>query len=184
MIACIMAKLCELIALLNEKLTQVCEVSDQQELICEKLEVLLDPDAECPDCPVTSHTFAWSGFDEDGGIFNDAGYVHTSTVNGVATTPNPLNAAWVNKSEAYANTVAAVNAIAGASMTLVSDVALLDNGKPAWTITYDVGTTLTIVNTHTNDVLTFSTAEDGVTCVGTFVDSNGDEITSYSPVEQ
>lgn len=183
MIACIMAKLCELIGLLDEKLAQICEVATQQEAICEKLDTLLDPDAECPDCPITSHTFRISAFDFDGGVFNDPAYVHTSTVNGVATTPAPFDAAWVNKSEAYVNTVAAVNALPTASMTLISDAAINVGGKPVYDVTYDAGTTLTIVNTHNDDVYTFSTAEDG-SCVGTFVDAQGDAIESGAPVEQ
>lgn len=182
MIKCIMDKLCEMIALLTEKLNQVCEVADQQTLICEKLEVLLDPDADCPDCPVTSHTFQFGAFDYDGGVF-DTDYVHTSTVNGVATAPNAFSTTWSRKSEAYVNTVAAVNALTTASMTLVSDVAIGDAGKPVYEVSYDVGTTLTIVNTHNDDVFTFSTAEDG-SCVGTFADANGDLITSFAPVEQ
>lgn len=183
MIEAINNKLCEINGLLAEKLEQTCEFVEQGELLCEKLDAILDPNAECPECPVLRHTWAWSGFDEDSGVFSDSDYVHTSTVNGTATTPNPLDAAWVNKSEAYANTVAAVNALPGHSMTLVSDVAITANGKVAYSIVVPAGETLTIVNTHTNDVLTFSTAEDG-SCVGTFQDSAGDEITSYSPVEQ
>lgn len=183
MIGAINDKICEINDLLAEKLEQTCEFVEQGSLLCEKLDAILDPDAECPPCPVLRHTWAWSGFDEDGGVFDDAEYVHTSTVNGTATAPNPLDAAWTNKSDAYANTIAAVNALAGHSMTVVNDVALTDNGKVDFTIVVPVGETLTIVNSHTGDVLTFSTAEDG-SCVGTFQDSNGDEITSYSPVEQ
>ncbi len=182
MIACIMARLCELIALLDEKLNQVCEVLEQQTAICEKLDVVLDPDAECPECPITSHTFRISAFDFDGGVF-DTDYVHTSTVNGVATTANPFSTSWTRKSEAYVNTVAAVNALATASMTLVSDVAIGDQGKPVYEVTYDADTTLEIVNGHNGDAFSFSTAEDG-SCVGTFTDKEGNPIESGAPVEQ
>lgn len=182
MIKCIMDKLCEMLALLDEKLNQVCEVVDQGELICEKLDVLLDPDAECPECPVASHTFRISAFDFDGGVF-DAAYFHEATVNGTTVT-GPVNpGTWSRKSQAYQTTLDAVNALATAEMTLISDVALTASGKPVYEITYDAGTTLTIVNEHNGDVYTFSSDEAG-NCTGTFNDVNDNPIESGQPVEQ
>lgn len=182
MIACIEKAICALLALILEKTKQLDELILQGEANCEKLDAVLDPDTECPTCPEpVTHTFQFAVFDEANGIFDEE-YVHTTTVNG-GPVSTPFSAAWVNKSEAYAGTVAAVNAIPGVTMTLVTDFALTANGKPVYTITYPEGTPVVIVNQHTGDVYTFTTAEDG-SCVGTAVDDQGNPISSYTPVEQ
>ena len=188
MIKCICDFICNLLGLMAEKnaqaeevIEQQTEIINQQSEICECLEAVTDPDAECPVCPVTYHTFRFWAFDEANGIF-DEDYVHTSTVNGTAYS-NPFSAGWTSKSEAYETTTDAVNAIPGVTMTLVQDYGLTENGKPEYKITYPVGQTVTIVNTHTGDTYTFGTAEDGVTCVATVVDGDGNPISSYTPVE-
>jgi hypothetical protein len=178
-----MNKLCELIALLTEKYVQLCEVENQQEVLCEKIDDIVgDEDSECPECPEpVTHTFQVFMFDEANGIF-DADYIHDTTVNGT-TLANPFSAAWVNKSEAYETTTDAINALPGVTLTLVNDVPLNENGKPEYLLTFEEGVTLTFVNNHTGDVYSFGTNEDG-TCFGTIVDSGGDAISSYTPVEQ
>ena len=51
MIQCILDKLCESNQLLDEKIAQAEELVLQTESVCEKLDAVLDPDAECPPCP-------------------------------------------------------------------------------------------------------------------------------------
>lgn len=135
---------------------------------------------ECEE--VLTHIFNFNAFDFDGGVF-DAGFQHTATVNGTSVAGPANPGTWVGKAEAYVDTVAAVNALSGVTMTLLNDVAIADSGKPEYSIEYPVGTTVTIVNEHTGDVYTFSSNEDG-SCSATFNDSNGDPIESGAPVEQ
>lgn len=159
------------------------QLQDQFFFLHKKLDEIFDCVKEVKEavvCPA-DHMFQFFAFDEAGGGLFDEEYVHTSDVNGTAVS-TPRDPAWVNKSEAYADTVAEVNAIPGVSMTMVNDVAIADNGKVEYNITYPEDTTVTIVNTHTGDVYEFGTNEDG-TCYGTVKDRNGDDITSYTPVE-
>lgn len=159
-------------------------IQDQFFFLHKKLDEMFDCINEIKDSVVCAekHTFRFLAFDEDAGVFDDAGYVHTTTVNGTAVS-SPSNTAWVTKGDAYADTIAATNAISGVSLSVINDVPIKENGKVEFEISYPAGTPVTIVNTHTGATFSFSTAEDG-SCVGTFLDREGNPIESGAPVEQ
>lgn len=184
MIDGIIKQICALIGLLEEKFNQLCEVVKQQEAIKEKLQVLLDPDAELPLCPVVEHRWRFDGFDLADGVF-DEGYIHQTTVNGVDV-DTPRDPAWTTKGQHYADTVSAVNAAsAGMGMTLITDQPITaNNSAPTYEVVVPVGETLEIINRHTGTVRTFGTAEDGVSCISTFQDAAGNDIGSNDAVEQ
>lgn len=179
MIACIEKAICALLALILEKTKQLDELILQGEANCEKLDAVLDPDTECPLCPEADCKVKFWWGDSDTGVF-DAAYVHNATVNGTAVS-TPL-AGQVSKGSVYAPTMAEANAVTGATVSLTTDVALTDNGKPEYLAELDAGTTLTIVNGHTGgggQILTITATEEG--CTATFTDGDENPITSFNP---
>lgn len=190
MLQCIVDKICELLGIVNEKVNQVEElneqtvlIKEQQEEICACLdEVIGTEDTECPECEagLVNKMFKLFGFDSDSGVF-DTDYVFNATVNGTAVAPIANNPVKTNKSELYANVLAAVNAASGWSMTLLTDVALVDNGRVEYMIEYigAPGAVLTIINTHNDDTYTFTVAEDG-SCTAVML-GNGTEDIAPSP---
>ena len=69
----------------------------------------------------------------------------------------------LNKSTWYTPIIAAINALPGWTMTLITDVALPSNGKPTWRVEYEGPnpSTLEIIKTPNGDIYTIAVAADG-----------------------
>ena len=150
-------------------------------------QVTIDANAECLaqikaelTCPeLATCSFRLNAFDFDNGVF-DADYVHSVSINGGAPVLSPFDPTWTRKSQAYAPTIAAINAKPGCSATLENDVAITDQGHPSYLIEVQEGSVLELVNNHTGAVFTM-TALEGGNCTATFVDDQGNDIGSNVP---